>query len=150
MRCKIFTYAVVALSILLNACVSSFKEKGIDVSTQSIWQLDEKSHLAILHHCVDVEFTETPAKFILEKKGENLLLNFNGLQYIWVAPVNNRHFYSRQVMKTSSAGRFCGFQTEISIYFSLDRSDPNLIKGVWRATTCEYCPQINFVAYRIN
>jgi hypothetical protein len=120
------------------------------VSTQSTWQLDQKSHQAILHHCVEVEFTETPAKFILEKKGENLFLNFNGLQYVWVAPANKRYFYSRQVLKSSTAGRFCGFQTEISIYFRLDKRDSNVIKGVWRATTCEYCPPINFVAYRVN
>ncbi len=120
------------------------------VHLPSIWQLNEKTHLAITYHCVEIEFTDTPATFTLKKKGKDLLMQFDGQHQVWMAPAGKRYFYARQVLKSSTSGRFCGFDTEISIYFRLTGREPNKIKGIWQATTCDYCPKVEFIAHRIN
>ncbi|WP_423127845.1 hypothetical protein [Gaoshiqia sp. Z1-71] len=150
MKCRIIIFSMAGLAMWLGACISPGAEKENDVYILSTWQLDEKTHHSIVHHCVETEFADIPAVFVLKKKGDDLLLQFNGQHHIWVAPANKKYFYACQVLKSSASGRFCGFQTEISIYFSLAGRDQNKIKGLWRATTCDYCPRVEFIAHRIN
>lgn len=147
---RIITYSVAGLAVLLSACVSPEGEKENDVHLHSTWQLDEKSHQAIVNHCVEAKFADTPAIFTLKREGEVLILQFNGQHHIWMAPANKNYFYSSQLLKSSLSGRFCNFQTEISIYFNLKGSDQSKIEGTWRAATCDYCPKVYFNAYRIN
>jgi len=150
MKLRIIINSVAVLVVVLSACARPGREKVKEVQLHSIWQLDEKSHQAITHHCVETEFADTPAIFTLKRKGEDLILQFNGQRHVWIAPANKSHFYSRQLLKSSVAGRFCSFQTEISIYFSLPGKDQSKIKGTWRAITCDYCPNVYFDAHRIN
>jgi hypothetical protein len=147
---RIIKYSLLGLALLLNACVNSGGEKRNEVHLHSSWQLDDKTHQAILNHCVETNFTDMPAKFTLKRKGEDLLLQFNGHHYIWMAPADKKYFYACQVLKSSTSGRFCGFQTEISIYFRLPGQDQNKIKGTWLATECDYCPKVEFIAYMID
>lgn len=150
MRHIIITFSLTGLAILLSTCVNPEKKKENVAHIYSTWQLDEKTHKAILYHCVETEFTDTPAIFILQRKGEDLLLQFNGQYHIWMAPANKKYFYACQVLKSSASGRFCGFQTEISIHFSLAGIEQNKLRGIWRASSCDYCPKVEFIAYRIN
>lgn len=147
---RITIYSMAGLSMLLFACVMPGSEKGKDNYLYSIWQLDEKSHHAIVNQCVETSFTDTPAIFTLEKKDKDILLRFNGLSHVWTAPADKTHFYASQMLKSSLSGKFCGFQTEISIHFKLTDRNQNIIMGTWRGATCEYCPKVAFVAYKIN
>ncbi|MFA6402766.1 MAG: hypothetical protein WCX31_14275 [Salinivirgaceae bacterium] len=147
---RIITYSLVGLTMLFCACVSPGGEKGNDNHLRSTWQLDEKTHQAIVHHCVETNFTDTPATFILTRKGEDILLQFNGQHHVWMAQADKSFFYARQVLKSSKSGRFCDFQMEISISFRLTGNNQSKIKGIWRAPTCDYCPQVEFIAYKIN
>lgn len=150
MRHRIITYSIAGLAVLLCACARPGEEKENNDNVHSTWQLDEKSHHAIVNQCVETDFTDLPATFTLERKGEDLILQFNGQKHIWLAPANKRYFYATQVLKSSVPGRFCNYQTEISIYFRLTGSNQSKIMGVWRATSCDYCPIVEFIAYKIN
>ncbi|MDO9634530.1 MAG: hypothetical protein Q7J05_05715 [Paludibacter sp.] len=147
---RIITYSIAGLTVLLSTCVRPEGKKGNDVPSYSTWQLDEKSHQAIVNHCVEIDFTDSPAKFIMERNGDDLLLHFIGQHQVWMASANKRYFYATQVLKSSVSGRFCDYQTAISIYFRLTGCDQSKIKGIWRATSCDYCPKVEFIAYRIN
>ncbi|MDP3463156.1 MAG: hypothetical protein Q8S18_10230 [Bacteroidales bacterium] len=150
MRLRIISNSVAGLAMLLSACARPGGEKENENQLHSTWQLDEKSHQAIVNHCVETSFADVPATFTLERKGEDLILQFNGQHHVWIAPADKKYFYSSQLLKSSVAGRFCNFQTEISIYFNLKSSDQSKIEGTWRATTCDYCPKVYFYAHRIN
>lgn len=150
MVCRKIKYSMIGLALLISACINPDKQKENDTEIYSTWQLDEKTHKAILHHCVETEFTDNPAIFILQRKGEDLLLQFNGQNYVWMAPAGKKYFYGCQVLKSSTLGRFCGFQIEISIYFRLLGENQNRIEGIWQSATCEYCPKVEFIAYKID
>lgn len=143
---RVITYSIVGLALMLTNCIRLVNNIPLD----STWQLDEKTHQEIVHHCVDIEFLETPATFTLKRIDDALILQFNGQCHIWKASANKSYFFARQVLKSSAAGRFCGFQTEISIHFRLAGRNPEKIKGTWQATTCDYCPKVEFIAYKMN
>jgi hypothetical protein len=138
------------MAVLLSACLRPGGELENDEHLHSTWQLDEKSHQAIVHHCVETEFSDTPAIFTLKHIGDDLILQFNGQRSAWTAPADKNYFYSSQLLKSSESGRFCNFQTEISIYFKLPDNDQSKIKGTWRASSCYYCPKVYFSADRIT
>jgi hypothetical protein len=141
---------MIGLTVLLICCTSTDRKLAMNDLINSTWQLDEKSHQAIVHQCVETDFTDTPATFILKRCGEDMLLQFNGQHHIWNSPANKRYFYASQVLRSSTSGRLCGFQTEISIYFRLIGNDQSKIKGTWRTTHCDICPKVDFIAYRID
>jgi hypothetical protein len=147
---KTIKYSIAGLAVLLCACLSPKGEKASGDHLIGTWQLDEKTHLAITHHCVETEFTGNPATFTLKRKGDALWLQFIGQDHIWIAPANRKSFNACQMLKSSASGRFCGFQTEICIYFRLTGPDQSQIKGLWRTPTCDYCPQVDFVAHKID
>jgi len=144
------TYSIAGLTVLLCACFRTGGNLGNDDQLQSTWQLDTASHHAIVNHCVETEFSDTPAIFTLKHTGDDMILQFNGQRSVWTAPADKNYFYSSQLLKSSESGRFCNFQTEISIYFKLPDNDQSKIKGTWRASSCYYCPKVYFSAYRIN
>lgn len=150
MRGWIMTYSIAGLTVLLSSCFRTGGNLGNDDQLQSTWQLDTASHHAIVNHCVENEFTDNPAIFTIKRKGEELILQFKGQHNVWVAPANKKYFYATQVIKSSVSGRFCNFQTEISIYFRFTGSDQNKITGTWRATSCNYCPTVYFNANKLN
>ncbi|MDP2236523.1 MAG: hypothetical protein Q8J88_08835 [Bacteroidales bacterium] len=139
-----------SLVVLLGACASPKGEKENDANLYSTWQLDEKSHQAIVNHCVETEFADSPAIFILQRKENELILQFKGQPHVWIAPADKRYFNSSQLLKSSVAGRLCNYQTEISINFRLTGSDQKRIQGTWRAPRCPYCTKVYFNANRIN
>lgn len=150
MEHRIIIYSLAGLAVLFSACVRPGGEKENIECSLSTWQLDEKSHKAIVNHCVETNFTDTPATFVLERNGEDLLLQFNGQNHVWTASANKRYFYATQVLKSSVSGRICDYQTEISIYFRLTGRDQSKIKGIWRATSCDYCPIVEFIATKLT
>lgn len=138
------------LFIISGACTRSRNDMEMHIPKFSIWQLDVKTHQNIIHQCVVTDFKSNPATFTLKRLGDDLLLQFNGMHYVWVSSAGKKHFYAKQLMKSSNSGRFCGNHIEVSIYFIVTGSDQNQIKGIWRTVNCDFCPKIEFIAHKIE
>ncbi|MDP2686143.1 MAG: hypothetical protein Q8O62_02915 [Aequorivita sp.] len=144
---------VSCLFILLcihSGCNQKTNSKNKTLDFLGEWHLDEASSSYINRGCFSLDYEGSIAKFEITKHKTNYLIRINNsTNTSWQSALSKKNISGSQIINTSDIGKFCGEQTKVRLILRLDPKSSNRILGMFK-TTCNPCPDIDFVASRIT
>jgi len=115
------------------------------------WRLDAETREWIPRACVVLTVAD-PATASIEvaEEGSHVVVRLLATPSIpFTGRFRDGTFDGRQILPTTSTGRFCGSQTAVRLRLRLDRDDASVLSGTWSTPPdCDVCPDRLFVAHR--
>lgn len=116
------------------------------------WLLDEETREWLPRACVvlDIRNTDEASLEILHVENDALVRLNDVRETTFAGPIRARSFTGRQLLPTTSTGRFCGGEITVRLRMHLVAGEPDRLQGVWQTPGCELCPDRRFGAERVG
>lgn len=139
-------------ALVLVAFLAGCGERSEYESLLGTWRLDSETQEWLPRACVLLDFGEDQEPgFEIEQRGEEYRVRLNDRRgTTFHGAVREGVFDSRQVLPTSSTGRFCGRNTTLLLRLNLRGGEPGTLRGMWQTPECGVCPDRNFGGERME
>jgi len=137
---------VLAAAVVLAAVLAGCGGRAEYESLHGAWRFDAATQEWLPRACVVLDFdaNEEPG-FEVERRGEEYRVRLNDHRgTTFHGAVRDGVFDSRQLLPTSTTGRFCGSNTTLHLRLNLRGSEPGTLRGMWHTPDCGVCPDRNF------
>lgn len=136
----------VALATLLGGC----RDRSEHESLLGTWHLDVETQEWLPRACIVLDFdADQAAAFEVERRGDEYRVRLNDRRgTTFHGGVREGRFDGRQLLPTTTTGRFCGSNTAVLLRLNLRGSEPGTLRGTWQTPDCSVCPDRDFGAVR--
>jgi len=121
-------------------------------SLHGTWRLDAETQEWLPRACVVLDFEEHKEPgFEVEQRGDEYRVRLNDRRgTTFHGAARDGVFVSRQIIPTTTTGRFCGNTTTLLLRLNLRGSEPGTLRGVWQTPDCGVCPDRVFGGERLD
>lgn len=146
--------ALLCVLLILAACERPAEREQADEEFPMLghWLLDEDTRDWLPRACVvlDIRNTDEASLELIHVEDEALVRLNDVRATTFAGPIQTRNFTGRQLLPTTSTGRFCGSEIIVQLRMRLVSGDPDRLEGVWQTPGCELCPDRRFGAVRVS
>jgi len=138
------------LAVVLATALGGCEGRTEYESLLGTWQLDAATQEWLPRACVVLDFdADREPGFEIERRDDEYRVRLNDRRgTTFHGSLRDGIFDSRQLLPTTTTGRFCGGTTTLHLRLNLRGGEPGTLRGMWHTPDCGVCPDRDFGAMR--